>query len=238
MPGPRTRNFVAAALGAISVAARAVDVEPEAFLFRLAPGKKAVDRLFIRNDTAEPTVARIEVEGDDAGWLKASRRPVRLGSGQRKTVFLKARAGKMGQGERTAVVVVTVPGPEGSEIRVLRRASLVVAGFERPRVEVRSVVARRTDRDARVRAEVHNAGNVTLRVKVVTELYFTNGRRRSTPPTELVPLAPGATAAVEMATPLTEGPWNGFGRVRVFFLDGQGRTLAHDQEIGPEVLEQ
>ena len=238
MPGPRTRNFVAAALGVISIAARAVDVEPEAFLFRLAPGKKAVDRLFIRNDTAEPTVARIDVEGDAAGWLEASRRTVRLGPGEKKTVRLKARAGKGVQGERSAVVIVAVPGPEDSEIRVLRRASLVVAGFERPRVEVRSVVARRTDRDARVRAEVHNAGNVTLRVKVVTELYFTNGRRRSTPPTELVPLAPGATAAVEMATPLAEGPWNGFGRVRVFFLDGQGQTIVHGHEFGPEVLEQ
>lgn len=235
--GTRPLNIAAAALWLCIPAGHAVEVGPEAMAFRARPGKKAVEHLTVRNDGAAPLRARVTVETDGGdGWLAVSPRNLWLAPGGMKTVRVIARPGRDDRGERTARVVVTVPGPLDSEIRVVRRATLFVQGTERPSVVIEGIAAHRSDVAARLEARVRNDGNTGLRLKAATELYLTNGRRLRSGPTDLAILGPGDSGSVMMDVPLAGSAWGGRGRVTVYFLDGRGRTLVREREFGPEVL--
>lgn len=237
MKGLRPLKAFVTALWLCAPGARAVEVGPEALAFRALPGKRATDRLTVRNDAFTPLRARVTVETDGGdGWLAVSPRNLWLAPGGMKTVRVIARPGRDDRGERTARVVVTVPGPEDSEIRVVRRATLIVEGTERPSAVVDHVAARRDHAGARLEARVRNDGNIGLRVKAVTELYLTNGRRTRSAPTDVTALSPGDIRLMSMSVPGAESDWGGRGRVMVYFLDTGGRTLAREREFGPEVL--
>lgn len=237
MKGLRPLKAFAAVLWLCAPGARAVEVGPEALAFRVSPGKRATDQLTVRNDADAPLRARVAVEGDSGvGWLSVSPRDLRLVPGGVKTVRVIARPGRDDRGERTARVVVTVPGPGDSEIRVVRLATLIVEGTERPSVVVEGIAARRSDAAARLEARVRNDGNIGLRVKAVTELYLTNGRRKRSAPTDVAALEPGDSRSMPMSVPGTGPDWGGRGRVMVYFLDAGGRTLVQEREFGPEVL--
>lgn len=237
MKGLRPLKAFVTALWLCAPGVRAVEVRPEALAFRASPGKRATDRLTVRNDADSPLRARVAVEGDAAAeWLFVSPRDLRLVPGGVKTVRLIARPGRDDRGERTARVVVTVPGPGDSEIRVVRRATLIVEGTERPSAVVDRVAARRDRAGARLEAWVRNDGNIGLRVKAVTELYLTNGRRTRSAPTDVTALSPGDSRLISMSVPGAESDWGGRGRVMVYFLDAGGRTLVQEREFGPEVL--
>lgn len=228
---------MAGVLGACLMSAWAVEVEPEALAFHASPGGRATASLWVRNDTLSPLKATLTWEAPDgASWLNLAPRAIRLKPGEKKEIRVTARPPKVGGGERTALLVVIVPGPKDSEIRVVRRVALVIAGTERPEASVETLSARVIGSEARLRAVVRNDGNVTLRIKTGAELFFTNGRRLRASPSDVGAVSPSTTGEFDLRVPLQGEPWGGRGRVWIYFLNNRGRTTAVEKEFGPEVL--
>jgi hypothetical protein len=215
----------------------AIEVTPDVLVFRVSPGRRAAKRLFLRNDEKTPLTARVEVQ-DEGGspWLTIGPREVRLAPGKSRGLRVVARASLEAAGERSARLVVTVPGPRDSEIRVVRRALLTVVGTERSSVGVGPASIHESGGRAMFTALCRNEGNVAVFLKTGAELDLTNGRKRRAFAADTHRLAPGEEVRVEIEADLTGFSWGRRGRIVVFFRRDKGETQRVEREFGPEAL--
>jgi hypothetical protein len=132
--------------------------------------------------------------------------------------------------------VVTVPGPRDSEIRVVRRVTLTVAGTERCEIRVGPVSARVGGGTASLTAPCRNEGNVAVHLKTVAELDFGNGVKIRSPAHDAGRLEPGHETRVGDAVSTGGRAWNGRGRIFVYYRDENGKTKSTTNEFSSEAL--
>lgn len=215
----------------------AVEVTPELLTFRAMSGRRSKGQVEIRNDAPEAVTARVEaIPEDGAAWLKVTRRRLRLRPGEKRNVGVVARAIPGAEGERTARIVVTVPGPRDSEIRIVRRARLTVTGTERCKIELGPVSARPGGGTASLTVPCRNEGNMAVHLKTVAELDFGNGEKIRSPAHDAGRLEPGHETRVGVAASTGGRLWTGRGRIFVFYRDENGKTKSTTQEFSSEAL--
>ncbi|MBL0059213.1 MAG: hypothetical protein IPP35_08930 [Elusimicrobia bacterium] len=208
---------------------------PEMLFFRAPPGKKAKVDLTLYNDDRVPVQAHISLRGDEGKtpWLRVPAQAISLSPGERRRVTLRARAPR-GEGERTVEVVVSMPGPMDSEVRIVRRATLIMTGTERYAVEVGSVAVRVQNDGAEVTADCRNTGNMRVRWMAGVDLTMAEGEPATVFQEGVTgPLDPGETGQAHVTVPLRGRAWTGHGTVRIFFREGPGGTLQVIKTFGP-----
>jgi len=215
----------------------AVEVTPDMLTFRAAPGRRSTGQLEIRNDAPESVTARVEAVAEDGDpWVTVTRRRLRLRPGEKRIVDIVVRAPRAAEGERFARVVVIVPGPLDSEIRVIRRVALTVTGTERCEIRVGPVSARVRGGTAALTAPCRNEGNLAVHLKTVAELDFTNGEKVRSSAHDAGRLEPGHETRVEAAGEIGDRVWNGRGRILVFYRDQNGKTKSTVKDFSSEAL--
>lgn len=213
-------------VGAVSLGA--LDVFPEGWVLKEKPGARKRVLLTLFNDEARPVDIRLSLRGlatdGKNPWVTISPGPFHLKAGERRDVPVRVAAPR-GEGERTAEVVASVSVSADSEIRVIRRVRLVLAGTERYHVSVEDARVKAGKGQVLASAVCRNGGNVTVRVKFGAEILPEDGPPVSALSGVFADLAPGEATAAEVAVPWPGETWKGLARLTAYYRDGQGQTV-------------
>ena len=223
------------ALSSVSVVA--LEVSPEAVVLKGPPGARLKAQLAVVNDSTSSVRVRLEfreiIPPGEKKWLRISPSRVKIEPGKSRVVDLRVSVPKKGTGERWAEVWVGVQGPVAwSELRTVRRVTLIIEGTEVYRLGVDSAVGIPGADGVTVNIEYRNAGNVSLRPKFGVELVMEGGEKASVFQEGVeAALLPGGRGAVQVKVPMRGIPWAGEGLATGYFRDGNGETRRSERRV-------
>lgn len=215
----------AAAAGSVA----ALDIQPEALFLRGEAGQAVSADVAVINDSTVPVRVALETRGfleRPAPWLTLKPASMRLAPGARRVARLTAKVPEaLGELEGEIWARQRLNGVL-SETRTVRRVTLRVAGTENFEAQLKNVTAAAEGGNIVVRAVLENAGNVTLRVKLVADLERSDGPLvRATSDLTGQPLPPGSIVPVRLEAPAAGWRWAGRVALSAYYRDGEGKTV-------------
>lgn len=217
---------------AFAAAAGAVEVQPQAIVFRGKPGQRLEQPVTLtnRDDGALEVDLRAYVEKggelkEDAPSFSASESRFSMGPHEVRKVALRCRMPR-GRGEKIGALMVTRVSKqdESVETRSLHQVYFRVAGTEVARARFTAVEARRADGKVRIETVFKNTGNIHLQPRLVAEMDRKGGGKAFEifpSPLEAVPPQRDAKFSVELAVP-REGFSASTGVVTGFYQNADG----------------
>jgi hypothetical protein len=166
-------------LSAIVCNLAALEVIPEAIVFRGLPGQRLKRAVTLKNEAGE----RVDVEtgafmegGKSGGSLKVSRKKFRLGPGESRVVWVSCRVpDQKGEAAGGFVVSKRAKGKEWIETRSVHQIYVGVAGTEVTRGEFKNTEARKETGRVRIETVFRNTGNVHIQPKLAAGLERKDG---------------------------------------------------------------
>jgi hypothetical protein len=231
------RGIVIVLFLCLPILGRALEVSPDFFQFKGVPKAHLKALVTLVNDSTENVEVRLELQGSavkgEKSWITVSPRKLKISAGKSRVAHLSVRV-PQGRGERVAQVWARSRGPMSfSEIRLIRKINLIIAGTEKYALSFDSI--KTVDQGDRVDVDAvfRNEGNVTVHPRVGVALDLPGGTRASayqeTPP---VSVAPGGHGSARVVVPLSGNRWEGKGTVTVYSLTSAGETQRVDKRIG------
>jgi hypothetical protein len=210
----------------------AVDVQPQAVVFRSKPGQKLEQAVTLTNrDASEVEVklqAFVQKDGDfkeDGKFLGLSESGFKMSAGESRKVKLLCKM-PSGKGEKIGTLLVTrlTRRDEWVETRSLHQVYFQIRGTEVARASFTAVDARRERGQVVVKVSLKNTGNIHLQPRVVAEMERKGGGKVFEifkAPLESVLPGLDEHFAVELAAP-KEGFSASTGVVTGFYQNAEG----------------
>jgi len=229
----QVKRFVLIAFVGLPTLGRALDVTPTFFQLRGVPNARLKAEVTVLNDTSAPVEVRLDLHEVSDGWITIAPSTLKIGAGQSRVARLSVRVPR-GQGERTAQVRARVQGPlASSEIRVIRKVNLTIAGTEKYGFSFDTINT--VDQGDRVAMDVvfKNDGNITLRPTVGALISVSDGTQASAfQEGRAAAVGPGQRGSARVVVPLAGRRWEGHGTVTIYALDFAGETRRVEKKIG------
>lgn len=228
--GGQSKHLLVGALSLLGAGppVEALEIAPEGLVFRLKGGERGMAVMTVFNDGDRAIDVEMGVQNIQNGssWLSVRPKSFHLGSGERRNVRVRVKA-PHARGEKTLDLVAETPITAHSHLRIVRHVRLVLDGTEHHDVAIDGLGVEPGTESPVVVMTCRNAGNVSVRLKLVAEIISEGVASRS-PLTDLGPsgVAPGHTVEVRLPVPGAEVPGGSWVRGTAYYRGVDGKTVS------------